>query len=302
MTEVQLMSEDEMLTMFDTLSNKGRWGADDELGTLNYITPEKVIAASRLVQTGRILSIGHDVGLVPSRKNPRPAVHRMLHVGPELGALDQITIVPHGYQETHLDALGHQFYDGALYNERTVRECVSRTGLKACSIHATREGIVTRGVLLDIAHVRGVPWLRPDEHVSLGDLKAAEELVDGGVQCGDAVFVRIGLGAREAVEGPEDFTKRAGLMPECIRWIHEKEVAVYSGDCFEKVPLPYERCRMPLHQIGCVAMGLYMLDHAAMEPLAVVCAEEGRRDFMVAIGPLRIPGGTGSPVNPICVF
>jgi Putative cyclase len=303
LTYDNFMPEDEVIALFEQVSNCGRWGETDELGTLNYITPERVRAAAGLVRSGRVISIGHDVSVVPSKKNPWPAVNRMLYAGPDATfSTDQLTIVPHGFQETHLDALGHQFFEGRIYNGWSVEESMRRDGLRHGSIHAAREGIVTRGVLLDVAKARGQEWLPATDCITPDDLDAAEECVAGGVQPGDAIFVRVGVGAREAVEGPEDPAERTGLVPECIPWLHAKRVAVYSGDCFEKVPLPYQRCPKPLHQIGSAAMGLYLLDHAAVEPLARVCEEEGRLEFLTSVAPLRVPGATGSAVNPVCVF
>jgi kynurenine formamidase len=299
-----LMSEAEVLRMFDTLSNKGRWGADDERGTLNFLTPDKTQAACAGVRSGRVVSVGHDVGLVASRKNKRPAEHRMLYLSDKpFAAVDQITIAPHGYHETHLDAVAHTYFEREhIYNGRTVADTVFADGLSFGSVYVAREGIVGRGVLLDVARARGVDWLGPDDYVTVADLKAAEAMVEGGVQSGDILFVRIGLGSREGLEGPEDPASRAGLIPECLPWLHQREIAVFSGDCFEREPLPYPRCAMPLHMIGSAAMGLCLLDHTAMEPLAAACEEEGRWDFLTTIAPLRIPRATGSPVNPLCIF
>ena len=170
------------------------------------------------------------------------------------------------------------------------------------SVHALREGIFTRGVLLDVAKARGVDYLRPDEGVYPEDLEAAEKMADVMVESGDAIFVRVGLGAREAVEGEENPSSRAGLMAECLPWIHEREVAVYSGDCIERMPSVYPLVPMPLHMIGLVAMGLVMLDNPDVECLAEAARTASRSEFLVTCAPLRIPGGTGSAVNPIAVF
>jgi kynurenine formamidase len=299
-----LMPEEEVHALFEQLSNQGRWGDDDELGTLNYLTPELTAQACASVRSGRVVSIGHDVGLVASRKNLRPAEHRMLYLSADpFACVDQITIAPHGYHETHLDAITHTYYRKKhVYNGRTVEETVFADGLDFGSVYASRNGIVGRGVLLDVARARGVDWLGPEEYVTVEDLEAAEAAVEGGVRSGDILFVRIGLGAREAVEGPEDPKHRAGLTADCLPWLHEKQIAVYSGDCFEREPMPYADVAMPVHMIGSAAMGLVLLDHAAMEPLASACIEEERWHFLATVSPLRIPRGTGSPVNPLCIF
>lgn len=298
------MSEEQVSALFEQVNNEGRWGQDDELGTLNYITAEKRVAAASLVRSGRVVSIARDIDTETSLKNPNPAVHKMLYEQHEpISALDQLTIQPHGFGVTHLDAVGHVYTkEGNLYNGRRANDVVAADGMSFGSVFAQRNGIITRGVLLDVATARSVDWLPPDATVTPDDLEAAQELAGVRVESGDAVFVRIGLGKREAVEGLEDPSVRAGLAPECLLWLHEKEISVYSGDCVEKMPLPYERFPLPLHMIGLPAMGLCLLDCPEMEPLSDACRAEGRNEFMLVVSPLRIPGGTGSPVNPLCVF
>jgi kynurenine formamidase len=298
------MSEDEVIELLDSCSNAGRWGPDDELGTLNYITNSKRVEAAQLVRDGRALSIGKDLDTVWSLRNTTPVVHRMLYLQHEspTSSLDSFDIASHGFSTTHLDALGHVYFEGKIYNGRKAADVVTREGLTSAAIHAYKEGIMTRGVLLDIAAARGVEWLKPDEGVWPEDLDRAEELAGVAVSSGDAIFVRVGLSAREAVEGNEDPAQRAGLMAECLPWLHEREVAVFSGDCIERLPQPYSRIHMPLHMVGLVAMGLAILDATELEELRSVCRELNRYEFMVTCAPLRLRGGTGSPVNPICVF
>ena len=298
------MAEAEVIALFDQCSNRGRWGPDDELGTLNYITPEKRLAAIRLVETGQVVSIAMDIDVVRSSKNPDPAIHRMLyieHTDPS-GASDVTEIAPHGYAVTHLDGVGHANFRGAMYNGRRAEDEVLSSGLRFGSVLAAKDGIVTRGVLLDVAASRGVDWLTVDDGVWPEDLEAAERLAGTRVTRGDAVFVHVGLAPREAVEGPEDPGHRAGLMAECLPWLHEREVAVYSGDCIEKIPLPYTELTGPLHQIGLASMGLTLLDNVALEELAATCRALGRHEFLVVAAPLRIPGGTGAALNPLCIF
>lgn len=298
------MPEEEVLRIAERCSNHGRWGPDDELGTLNFIEPATRLAAIATVRIGRPVSIGQDLATVASPANPVPAVHRMLyaaHNGAD-AAFDVVEIAPHGLAVTHLDAVAHMFIEGRIYNGRSAAETVTPTGLGFGSIHAQRNGILTRGVLLDIAAVSGVPWLLPTARIYPDDLDRAEALAGTSVRRGDAVFVRTGLMARVAAEGPEDPSMRAGLMPECIPWFHEREVALYSGDCYDHVPLPYTRLPAPFHQIALASMGMPFLDATDLEELSAVCAELGRYEFLLAVAPLRIPGGTGSAVNPICYF
>lgn len=297
------MTEDELAGLFERCSNRGRWGADDELGTLNYITDEKRRAAAALVRTGRAVSIGRDMSTVPDRVNTDPVRHRMLYdQDPPVSALDSFELSTHGFALTHLDAITHVFWHGDAYNGQRAADLLSPAGLRSGSVYAQRNGIVTRGVLLDVAAARGVPYLAAGDMVTAGDLTAAEKHAGVRVESGDAVFVHIGLERREADQGTEDPADRAGLGADCLPWLHEREVAVYSGDCVERIPYPSTAVPLPLHQIGLVAMGLVLLDCPRLADLVAACEDTGRHEFLLTAAPLRLPGATGSPVNPLCLF
>jgi len=298
------MDEADVLALFERCSNVGRWGPDDTLGTLNFVTPARRAAAAALVSAGRVVSLAHPLRTTASQSNPVPIVHRMLLGGEEdaTGATDSVEIAPHGYAVTHLDALAHAYFEGRTWNGRRASESWTPHGLTYGSVDGLRSGIFTRGVLLDVARARGRDWLTPDDGVGPADLDRAEELAGVQVSTGDAVIVRVGLGARERVEGPEDPSRRAGLLPECIPWLYEREVAVYGGDCIEQLPSPYPRIPAPFHMVALVAMGLVLLDNIAVEELADAVRELGRSAFLLTCAPLVIPGGTGSPVNPLAVF
>lgn len=284
-------------------SNVGRWGPDDERGTLNLITREKRIEAAGLVRNGRIVSLGRDLAASPSVANPRPVVHRMLdNVAVPWMCHDSVEIAPHGFAVTHLDAPGHVFLDGRTWNGRRAEDALSETGLRYGSISAFRDGIFTRGILLDVAQARGRSWLADDDVVSPDDLDRAEAMAGEAVGPGDAIVIRIGLQAREAVLGEEDPRRRAGLSPECLIWLHERDVAVYAGDCIEQRPSPYPSYPLPLHMVGMAAMGLVFLDNVAVEALSEVCRELGRWAFLVTCAPVVLTGATGSAVNPLAVF
>jgi kynurenine formamidase len=298
------MKENEVLELFETCSNAGRWGDDDERGTLNYITAEKRLRALGLARHGQCLSLGHDLQVEATSKNSSPLVHRMLHSGfaGAWACLDSAEIACHGFSITHLDAVGHVFFEGQMYNRRSAYDGVTASGMTANSIMAMRDGVVTRGVFLDVAGARGVDWLEPGDGVTPNDLEQAERRAGLTVASGDALFVRVGLGAREAVQGPEDPTVRAGVTPSCTEWLHAREVAVFSGDCVDQIPSGFNRFPLPFHQIGLVAMGLCLLDNTDMEALATAAARFETNEFLVFASPLRIPGGTGSPANPVAVF
>jgi kynurenine formamidase len=299
-----MLSEADVIGLFQRLSNKGRWGNDDEAGTLNLITPEKRIQAAGLVRSGTVLSLGQDLSTVASPLNPDPIVHRMLyleHDDPH-GCIDSVEIVPHGFAVTHMDAIGHVYFHGESYNGRRAAEMVTIRGIESGSIHALRDGIVTRGVLLDVARARGVSWLEAGDGVTLDDLQRAEAMSGVTVSAGDAIFVRVGTAARIATQGDGDPSVRAGLTAACLPWIHEREIAVYSGDCIEQQPSPYPNVPLPLHMIGLAAMGLVFVDNPSIEDLGAHALETGRYEFLFTCAPLRIPGATGSAVNPLAVF
>jgi kynurenine formamidase len=297
------MTEEEVLGLFETCSNTGRWGPDDERGTLNYVTPEKTLQALALVRDGDSISIGRDLVVRGSIQSPQSATHMLLYAGHEPNAaLELLSLVPHGFEMTHLDAVTHSYYEGQVYNGRRAAQAVTPEGVAFGSIMAAAEGIVTRGVLLDVAAVRGVAHLRADDGIGVDDLEQAEALAQTRVGSGDAVFVRSGQALREREEGPIGEGGREGVLAEVVPWLHEREVAVYSGDCIERMPSGYERVPMPLHQIGMVAMGLAILDCADCERLADACRSRGRYTFCVCVAPLRVPGGSASAVNPLALF
>lgn len=297
-------SEAALDALFDDLNNAGRWGKDDELGTLNYITAAKRVAAASLVRTGKALSLARDLNTAQSANNPSPVRHTMCYQAHyPIGAVDALCLDMHGFALTHLDAVAHVYRGQDVYNGRKAAAVALPGGLTFADMLAQKDGIFTRGVLLNIAATRGVEWLTPDEGVYAADLDAAEKRQRIRVESGDCIFVYTGLQKREAAEGPENLGQRVGIMPDAIKWMHAREIAVYSGDCVDAFPNPYgARYAIYFHAIALAAMGLILLDIPALEPLVRVCDELKRSDFLVTMAPLRIKGGTGSPVNPIALF
>jgi kynurenine formamidase len=211
-------------------------------------------------------------------------------------------MVCHGYEITHIDALAHVSMDGTTYNGRDFKDVITRDGLLFGSVLPLATGIATRGVLLDLPRSQDRAWLDRGEEVTPVDLERAEEWAGITVGTGDALIVRTGLEAREAETGPMPPDVRAGLGNACIAWLHRREVATFGGDCFDKLPSGDASYSHPLHSVGIARMGLVLIDHIAVEELADVCSEEGRWEFFFTTAPLKIPKGTGSPVNPLCIF
>jgi kynurenine formamidase len=295
------LSDDELEAMFRRCSNTGKWGADDELGTLNYVTAAKRIAAAQLVRTGEVVSLGRDISQTASKVDPSPA-KLMITFGNGPGISDYFAMAPHGMTITHLDSLAHFSFNDTLYNGRKRSATMTSGGAQWGSIFALRQGIFTRGVLLDVAAARGVPWYESNEYVTVADFEAAEKRQNVRVSSGDALLVRTGMERMEQERGIQDTYPRAGFHAECAEWMHEREVAIYGGDCIEKLPYPSERFPSAMHMMALVSMGLPILDWPALTALAATCTRESRWDFLLTTAPMRLPGGTSAPVNPLCLF
>ena len=290
--------------LFDELNNAGRWGPDDQLGTLNFITPAKRVAAASLVREGHALSLARDLDTRQSQNNPVPVRHTMCYQSHyPIGCVDSVVIDTHGFALTHLDAVAHVYRGDNVYNGRRASEVALPTGLAFGDILAQKDGMFTRGVLLDITAIRNVPWLSPNDGVYARDLLAAEDRQGLRVESGDCIFVYTGLQKRESAEGPENLGQRVGIMPDALRWMHEREISVYSGDCVDAFPNPYgPRYCIYFHAIALASLGLILLDIPALEPLVELCRKLRRSEFLLTMAPLRLRGGTGCPVNPIAVF
>ena len=304
---------DRMRGTFEKVKNWGRWGAEDEKGALNLITPAKRRQAAACVEAGEVVSCSLELAVQPSPENPHPALHMMIQGGddcviPGLNfetVMDFVGVAFHGMATSHIDALCHVFVDGLMYNGFSKDE-VKSTGARKGSIMCAREGIASRGVLLDVPRARGVSWLEPNTFILVSDLEDAEAKQGVRVEEGDILLVGTGRDARRAAKGPQSpFTGGlAGLHPECIPWLHERGVAVLGSDGVSD-PLPGPRLEgwaMPVHQCALVAMGVHLLDNLRLDRLAEACARHGRWAFQLTVAPLRIDRGTGSPVNPIATL
>ncbi len=274
---------EELGVIAERVDNTGRWGENDQLGTLNFIDNSVRLAALAEVRRGEAHSIGRDLDFVVSRGNPRPAINVLIDVNDNDHTVrDELTIAPHGLASTHVDAVGHCFLDGELYNRRPARSALSEHGLEFGSIMSQKDGVLTRGVLLDVAAARGVARR---------------------VRGGDAIFVRVGTALGEdPVFSVEGEMIRAGLGIECLEWIHARDIAIYSGDCVDVFPSPFPDYPDYLHQIALGRMGMAFLDCPDIERLGILCHREKRSTFLLTYAPLRVPYGTGSPVNPLVIF
>src|SRR5580704_962297 len=297
------MAAADVLAFHRTLSNWGRWGDDDQLGTLNLITPEVTAAAAATVRSGRSVSCARPLDTVPSADNPSPVAHHMTGTATEGMGADYVAISPHGFSTSHIDALCHIFHEGKLYNGYPA-ESVTAHGATKLGIHQLRAGVVTRGVLLDIPAQRGVDALEPGEPIFPEDLEAAEKKAGVEVQPGDALLVRTGRWVWRRANGPWDAgSLAAGLDASCLPWLRGRDVAALGSDCVSDVlPSRVDGVIMPIHMVVIPAMGVHLLDNLDLEALADACSEEQRWAFLLTVAPLILRRGTGSPVNPIAVF
>ena len=300
--------------IFESVKNWGRWGADDELGTLNLITPAMVVAAAGLVRSGRRVSMAIPINTTAGPDNPSPAIHYIVQGHDiDIGSgglrfgLDFLGMAFHGDCHSHMDAICHISYDGLCYGGRRAEEVLTSKGATSLDVANDADGLVGRGVLLDLPRFRGVKWLEPGEAVTRPELEACERAQGVRLDEGDIFVYRTGHHRRRLELGPWDngYTGegKAGLHVDTIPWMHERGIAAFlpDGDG-EAIPSCVEGMDYPIHPLQIVAMGMLTADSLQFEDLAAACAQEGRFEFMVVGLPLRLPGGTGSPWNPIAIF
>src|SRR5262245_11065356 len=297
------LSAEQVLAFHTTLSNWGRFGPRDQLGTLNLITPEKRVAAAHLVRSGRTVSAARALPTEPSIENPNPVAHFMTGTASEGWAGDYFAIAPHGFATSHIDALCHIFYEGKIYNGYPI-EKVTGHGALELAIHELRDGIVSRGVLLDIPRARGVQYLEAGEPIFPDDLERAERDAGLRVEPGDVLLVRTGRRALREARGPWDARQSAaGLDASCLPWLRARDIAALGCDGVSDVlPSRIDGVPLPIHTVAIVVLGLHLIDNLELEPLAEACASERRWEFLLTIAPLVLMRGTASPINPIAVF
>lgn len=292
------------------LSNAGRWGDDDQLGALNLITPAKRKAAAELVRDGISVSLAHDMLTERAPDAANPLEHTMLATGGSENtspyAMDRYAVAYHGFAQTHLDALCHVFVDGKMYNGYD-RATVTAEGCGNLDVVAMRDGLFTRGVLVDIPWVKGVDYLEPGTPIYPEDLEAFEEKSGIEIGPGDALLLRTGRWARRAEKGPwGPALGAAGLHASCAPWLKKRDIALLASDAgSDVVPPGIEGATgmfLPIHELVIGAMGVPIIDNADLERVAAEARKRSRFEFLLTLAPLRVVGGTGSPINPVATF
>jgi len=272
---------------------------------LNLITPAKRQAAAALVRDGVTVSLAHDLSAGPNINAIRP-MKLDYSVGPRgvvTVMLDELGILYHGWAYSHVDALSHFAFDSTFYNGFGL-DILSETGASHLGIDAMRNGIVTRGVLIDVPRLRGVDHLEPGEFITSDDFEAWEMRTGVHVAEGDVLLVRTGRWHREEMPGPWQVrASSAGLHPSVAQWLRARGVAALGGDgSNDRKPSIVEGIADPLHQLALVAMGMPLFDNLDLEALAAAAAERSRWTFFFVATPLRVIGGSGSPANPLAIF
>ncbi|WP_067702960.1 cyclase family protein [Nocardia jejuensis] len=303
----------EFLDIAKRVNNWGRWGADDEIGTLNLITDEVVRAAAATVRSGRRVALsvplqqnGIQTGMIPGRVNP---LHTMVAVnwemfGPGLIATSDDTVTMGLQAATHWDALTHVSHSGTIYNGRSADTITAHKGSAFSGIDKARH-VISRGVLLDVARVHGVERLDTGHAVTPEDLDAAAELGGVRVRAGDIVLVRTGqmqlylAGDKTGYAVPSP-----GLSVRCPEWFHARDVAAVANDTltFETFPAEIQDGWLAVHALHLVEMGMIQGQNWNLEDLARVCAQEQRYEFLLSATPEPFVGATGTPVAPVAIF
>ena len=310
-------TEEEVLGYFKSLSNWGRWGEYDQLGTLNLITPEKTKRAAQLVMDGVTVSCAREITYDALPDQPFPPLHYMVESGEGWSSGDKVSafansvsqdffgLIFHGHSVTHVDSLAHIFWEGKMYNGKPAHLVSTSLGATVGSVDLAKDSFVTRGVLVDVPMVRGIDWVPLGEGVMAEDIEAAEERCGFKVEEGDALLIRAGALKRRNVDGPVNPRVAGATSPHasCLPLFHQRGISLMGSDTGNEVfPIPYPQVPLPIHQVSMVAMGLWLLDHANLEELAQACQERGRWEFLFCMSPLRMSAGTGSPVNPVAIF
>jgi kynurenine formamidase len=287
------------------LSNWGRWGKDDQLGAINLITSAKRKQAANLVKEGVTVSLAGDVNTERAADNFQPYEHVMTQAGPA-GAGDSLSVSFHGYAHTHVDAFAHRFFDGKMYNGFSYEEVTKEDGAKKNSIYNLHNGIFTRGILMDMARLKGVPYLEPGTRIFVEDLEAWEKQAGVKVGPGDAIFIRTGRWARRAKVGPWNAgVEVAGLDPSVIPWLKKRDIAILGSEAAQDAtppPASSELGPLALHDFVLIELGVQLMDDTNLEAIAEAAAARKRWEFLLFAAPLPVRNGTGSPLNPIAVF
>lgn len=312
------LTKDDIDRWMTELSNWGRWGKEDQAGTVNLITPAKRKQAAALIQEGISISMSLDADIAPKGAPPEQIPtggrsrytwqHEMRSTGlnmrsPSGYAVDTISVNFHGNNTTHFDALSHFIFNGHIYNGFPA-DSITNWGAEKNDVIPFKDGIVTRGVLIDWPRFKNIPYMGDDEAIYAEDLDAWEKKTGVRIESGDCVLLRTGRWKRVADQGPLDLNVKApGLYASCAKWLKDRNIALLGSDVVQDVrPSRVEGVNQPIHQLFLVAVGTPLFDNCDLEAAAEQAAKLRRSTFCMMVAPLRVPGATGSPFNPLALF
>ena len=303
------MTRAEFTSLFHEMKSWGEYTPETiERGALNFITPEITKASSAEVKSGVVVTTALPWNTVSGPDNHKPALHYMTEMGDHdeyqpLCNKDFIGVDYHGKAVSHLDAMTHIAFDDNLFGGVSSKASVTSLGSSWATVDKFG-GIVSRGVLLDIALFEGKEWIEPGTAVHKSDVLAMEEKFGFTIGQGDVVLLRSGHFARREKLGvwdPSDFS--AGFHVDVMDLFKERKVSVIGADGDSDCrPSPVADIHSPIHVLALPGLGIPLLDNLQLEPLAAQCKKESRWTFQFVIAPLVVPRGTGSPVNPLAIF
>jgi kynurenine formamidase len=312
------LTKDDIDRWMTELSNWGRWGKEDQAGTVNLIGPAKRKQAAALIREGISISMSLDADIAP-KGAPTEQIpaggrsrytwqHEMRSTGlnmrsPSGYAVDTISVNFHGNNTTHFDALSHFIFNGHIYNGFPASS-ITTWGAEKNDVMPFKDGMVTRGVLIDWPRFKDVPYMADDEAIYAEDLDAWEKKTGVRIESGDCVLLRTGRWMRVADKGPLDLNVKApGLYASCAKWLKDRNIALLGSDVVQDVrPSRVEGVNQPIHQLFLVAVGTPLFDNCDLESASEQAAKLRRSTFCMIVAPLRVPGATGSPFNPLALF
>jgi kynurenine formamidase len=304
-TQEQTRSDIERL--FEDRNNWGRWGANDEVGALNLITAQKRVAAASLVTSGRTVSLSRAVPTEPAANNPRPSQHYLRR--DPIGAVDYYGLEYHGQASTHIDALCHVFdKDGRLWNGRHADDVITSYGAKWAGIEKWQNGLVTRGVLLDVPAFRNERFVRSGRPVTACELAEVAQRQGIVPESGDALVIYSGRDRWDeenivwgGEKGSDGVVVRPGVDPSCLSYIRDCDCSALAWDMMDAAPNQWGGIPWNVH--GAIpSFGVALVDNCELGALSEACREEQRYEFLFMVAPLVVVGGTGSPANPLALF
>lgn len=290
--------------------NWGRWGDDDERGALNLLTPDVVLAATRICRTGRVYNLGLPVArygtpVFPYRGAPQrltltsqtdAEMNAAYGAAPGVGANEDVLVIA-AHNGTHMDALCHVYADQQIYGGRSADAFTSHNGAPHCGIEKSG-GFAGRAVLLDVARHQGVDWLEPGANVSADDLEACRAAQDVELGAGDILLVRTGwLDLFASLQGAEPPFAQPGLGASTVDYAADLDLAAIGCDNAAVEVIPFDGDFLSLHIELLVKRGLTLLEHLVLSPMAA----DGVHECLLVVAPLLVTGGTGSPINPIAI-